>query len=68
MPAIGGAAIRVDGTASAILHGNITLIAGSSSAVGIMGPVTTGAVSLPYLSLTSTLSPAGTSMRLNPSR
>ena len=54
-----GRAVSVDVAGNAIVHGNVTLLAGGPGSSITAGPVTIGAVPLPYLSITGTTTPAG---------
>jgi hypothetical protein len=60
-----GRAITADIAGSAIVHGNVTLLAGGPGN-SVTAGVTTGAVPLPYLAITGTTTPGGELLAAQP--
>jgi hypothetical protein len=53
-------------SASVLVHGNVTILPSSPGQPLTSGPVTTGAVALPYVSITGTATPAGELLAAQP--
>jgi hypothetical protein len=63
---LAGHAVSVDVAGTAVIHGNVTLLAGGPSSSVTAGPVTIGAVPLPYLTITGTATAAGELLAAQP--